>query len=78
MSEVRAKFKVQSIKRSSGWGGNKEVQTIELVPVTGGSDENTRFYAATPGGKIELSVVRAEVGNRFDIGDEFYVDFTKA
>ncbi len=78
MSQVRAKFKVNSITRQGGWNGNKEVQTISLVPVTNGSEENAKFYAATPGGKIELSVVNQEVGSQFDIGDEFYIDFTKA
>lgn len=75
---VRAKFKVQSITRQAGWNGNKEVHTVKLSPVTGGSDENQKFYAATPGGQIELSVVTAEVGRQFDIGAEFYVDFTPA
>lgn len=78
MSSVRAKFKVNSITRQAGWNGCKEVHTIKLSPVTGGSDENRRFYAATPGGQIELSVVTEEVGREFDIGAEFYVDFTPA
>lgn len=75
---VRAKFKVASITRQPGWNGAKEVHTVELTPVTGGSGENARFYAATPGGSIKLSVVTEEVGKQFDLCDEFYVDFTKA
>lgn len=75
---VRAKFKVTSITRQAGWNGNKEVQTIKLQPVSGGTEENEKFYAATPGGSIELSVVKEEVGRQFDIGQEFYVDFTPA
>lgn len=78
MSRVRAKFKVHSITKSAGWNGAKEVHTVKLNPVTSGSDENKSFYAATPGGTIELSVVNADVGEQFGIGDEFYVDFTKA
>lgn len=72
---VRAKFKVQSISRAQGWGQHKEVQTIKLAPVTGGSPENDAFYAATPGGQIELSTVRAEAAGEFDLGREFYIDF---
>lgn len=75
---IRAKFKVNSITRQAGWNGNKEVHTVKLSPVTGGSEENQKFYAATPGGSIDLSVVNEEVGRQFDIGTEFYVDFTPA
>lgn len=75
---VRAKFKVVSITRQEGWSGNKEIQVIRLNPVTADSEENKRFYAATPGGHIELSVVPKEVGDAFDIGAEFYVDFMPA
>ncbi|HEY1035545.1 MAG TPA: hypothetical protein VGE09_11250 [Pseudoxanthomonas sp.] len=75
---VRAKFKVESITRQRGWNGNKEVHTVKLSPVTGGSDENQKFYAATPGGSIDLAVVSEDVGRQFDIGAEFYVDFTPA
>lgn len=78
MHQVRAKFKVISITRQQGWSGHKEVQSVKLQPVGGGSDENKAFYAATPSGSIELSVVNETVGRHFDIGDEFYVDFTKA
>ena len=75
---VRAKFKVASITRQPGWNGANEVHTIEMLPVSCGSEENTRFYAATPGGGIKLSVVNEEVGKQFDLVSEFYVDFTKA
>lgn len=75
---TRAKFTVVSITRQQGWAGHKEIQTVRLQPVTGNSEENKRFYAATPGGAIELSAIPEAVGAEFDIGDEFYVDFTKA
>ena len=75
---VRAKFKVDSIERQRGYDG-KETQTIKLTPVYKNNDpnsENSKFYAATPGGSIHLTVVRPEVGNSFPLGGEFYVDFT--
>lgn len=75
---TRAKFKVQSVTKHSGWNGDKYHYTVDLTPVTGNSDENKRFFAATPGGSIKLTVVNAEVGDQFDIGQEFYVDFTPA
>lgn len=80
MATVRAKFKVTRIERSE-FGGGKEVQTIVLLPVYGGngaSEENRKFYAATPSGEIKLGTVNAEAAACFDLGKEFYVDFTPA
>lgn len=74
---VRAKFKVQRIERSS-WGKGVEVQTIVLLPVTGGTDENTKFWQATPSGEIKLGTVNAEAAAAFELEGEYYVEFTKA
>ena len=75
---MRAKFKVISITRQANWNNQGEMQTIKLQPVTTGSEENRAFYTATPSGEIHLSVVPVEVGKQFDIGKEYYVDFTPA
>ena len=74
---VRAKFKVTRIERSL-WRKGVEVQTIVLLPVTSGSEENTQFYEATPSGEIKLGTVNAEAAGRFDLEGEYYIDFTKA
>lgn len=42
------------------------------------SHENSRFWAYTPGGSIELNTVNAEAVAQFDLGKEFYIDFTPA
>ena len=78
MTVVRAKFKVIRIERSKGWNNINEVQTIVLTPVTSGSRENKAFYAATPTGETKLATVNAEAAKEFDLGAEFYVDFTPA
>jgi len=52
--------------------------TVKLSPVTDGSAENKAFYEATPGGIIELGTVNEEALKQFNIGDEFYIDFTPA
>lgn len=75
---VRAKFLVHSITRQKGWGGYAEVQTIKLAPVTATSEEDKKFFAATPTGQIELGVVTPEAGNYFKLGQAYYVDFTEA
>ncbi len=74
---VRAKFRVDSIERRK-WFGGSEVQTIKLQPVHTGSEENQRFYEATPGGAIELACARPEAAAMFELGGEYFVDFTPA
>lgn len=82
MNSVVAKFTVGSITRAKGWyGANDEVQTIHLSPVTGGtgaSEENKKFWAATPSGKIEIGIVNKDTGSYFELGEEYLVTFTKA
>lgn len=77
---IRAKFKVDSITRSKHWDPSKgrEVHTIKLSPVSTGSDENKTFYAATPGGSIDLQTINEEAGKQFELGREYYIDFTPA
>jgi hypothetical protein len=76
---VRAKFKVDSITRTKHWDKSKgEIQTIKLSPVSSGSQENTSFYAATPSGQISLDTLNEEAGRQFELGVEYYIDFTKA
>jgi hypothetical protein len=75
---VRAKFQVVSIRRSQ-WGHNTEVQTIEMQPVTGretSSEEDRRFWQATPSGKLELGCVNQEAASFFELGKSYYLDFT--
>lgn len=75
---VRAKFYVHSITMHKGWNASGLMGTVTLNPVIGGSDENKAFYAATPGGEIKLGTVNEDALKQFAVGDEFYVEFTKA
>lgn len=90
---VRAKFKVTEIKRGQGsrTTGRKnekgydeyepcEMRTIVLSPVysTDPMHENKKFWDATPNGKIELGVVNPGGYEQFELGREYYVDFTEA
>lgn len=78
-STVRAKFKVISITTQAHWQKDKgHIGTVKLQPVTGDSPENAQFYAATPSGQIELGTINKEALAQFEIGREFYVDFTPA
>lgn len=70
--QVRAKFKVES-KSEDGSGFS-----VLLHPVIGGSEENESFYRYTPAGQIQLSTINAEAAAQFEVGREYYVDFTPA
>lgn len=51
--------------------------TITLQPVTSGSQENDKFFAATPGGQVELSVVNEDAARQFEVGGDYYLDFSR-
>jgi hypothetical protein len=69
---MRAKVRLNSIT-DNGWQ-----KVLKLAPVTGGSTENDSFWKATPNGSIELGVDNLPAVEGMKVGDEFYVDFTKA
>ena len=73
---VRAKFVVNEIARNKY--GDEEQQSIRMSAVMSGSEENKTFFRWTPSAKIELNTVNPEAGNQFELGKEYYVDFTKA
>jgi hypothetical protein len=41
--------------------------------VSSGSEENKKFFAATPSGIIELSALKEDL---FEVGKEYYVTFS--
>lgn len=90
---VRAKFKIDSLTRvvstvpvgvddqgKTIWGPG-EVVTIKGSPVYGSGDpnhENTKFWQSSPSGSVELGTVNMKAAEYFELGKEYYVDFTKA
>lgn len=89
---IRAKFKVDEIRRTrgtapvvdaSGKTSYKpcEIRSIVLSPVYGNADpnhENTKFWQASPSGRLELGCVNLEAAQQFELGKEYYLDFTLA
>lgn len=91
---VRAKFKVGEIRSvqhsaridtAKGWEKENlhrvEMRTIVLDPVSGNGDpghENTKFWNQTPSGQIQLGTINPEAWAEFELGGEYYIDFTKA
>lgn len=78
-TSVRAKFVVQSVTYRQLWSDKtKRIGTIEFGVVSGGSDEDKAFFAATPGGSIKLDTVNEAAIAALPLGKAFYVDFTSA
>ena len=89
---VRAKFRVGSfesrlyqkqIDPKAGWGAENieavEMRTIVLSPVgPDGSDENRAFWSASPSGEIKLGTINQAAWGRFQLGKDYYVDFSPA
>lgn len=87
---VRAKFRVYNITppvTTQVWVGqedgqpvyeDKEIVNISMAPVTSSVDneENSKFFASTPSGNINLGTVNMDAANEFVIGQDYYLDFT--
>ncbi len=74
MNTVRAKMKVvEMTTREFG-------KEIKLQPVYSSDpeSENGKFYKQTPGGSIVLGTINDEAAKMFEVGKEYFVDFTKA
>lgn len=70
---VRAKFIVDKVSKT-----RFDHHEIELSPVTSGSEENKNFFKWTPFGKIVLGCINTDAVNQFEVGKEYYIDFTPA
>lgn len=68
--KTRCKFKVIS-RTETEWGWDLKAQAV-----CGDEGEDAKFYAATPHGTFEVSVVRNDAINAFKPGSTFYMDLT--
>lgn len=75
---VRCKFQCVNILPVHDVSGKEEGKRICFAPVTCGSKENEQFFAYTPYGEINFGTVNAEAAKQFEIGKEYYIDFTPA
>jgi hypothetical protein len=72
---VRAKF---FCRAKEEFADPKGCGTVKLVPVTSGSEENKTFYKWTPSGEITLMTINEAAFAGFQLGKQYYVDFTEA
>lgn len=80
---IRAKFRVADIKAAPinvtkhGQSVLVDGKIVTLYPVTADDcQENAEFYAATPNGQIQLSILNPASAAAFESGKIFMVDFT--
>lgn len=101
MSNVRCKFKVDSIERTIQSVAKKnpdgsyvlsengkshvyapgEMWTVKMSPVYANNDpahENSKFWAASPGGAFALNTVNKEAVDSLELGGEYYIDIHPA
>lgn len=91
--KVIAKFKVVRIELTTGTrdiGKDSDgvhhyepctFYTIFATPVYANNDpthENYRFWQATPTGEIKLGMLNEDVAKAFELGREYYVEFSAA
>lgn len=79
MNKTRCKMRLVSI--SGGYYASDKGRTVEFRPVdASGSDENKKFFNATPNGELKLTISPEAVQSlgldQGKIGSEFYVDIT--
>ena len=72
---TRCKFTCQSETKTKGWSDAPFLYEYRFQVVTGGSDEDKKFFAATPGGEIRIAVVREST---FVPGKTYYFDISEA
>lgn len=75
MTTIRCKFKCTEVTKREGWGGSPFLYSAAFTPVTSGSDENKKFWEATPSGLLSVGTVKESA---FEVGKEYYLDITAA
>lgn len=67
---VRAKFKCVS--------KDDQQAGVKLEVVIDGSEENESFFQYTPAGFVQIAVLNENAFSQFQVGKEYYVDFSVA
>ncbi|MDO8421554.1 MAG: hypothetical protein Q7S99_05280 [Parvibaculum sp.] len=85
MTSMRAKLKVGFVQEHFyGAEGAKSQETLSMHAVSAskypddGSDENNTYAKFSPGADLKINIANPALFGGFTVGDEYYVDFTKA
>ena len=52
--------------------------TLGFYAVYAGSEENDKYFKATPSAQFYVQTVNATAAAKFELGKQYYVDFTAA
>lgn len=69
---MRAKMKVDSVETTSSG------QRVKMSAVTGGTNEDNSFAAATPDASLNMQIDNPTLAGKLKVGQKFYVNFTLA
>ncbi len=73
---VRGKFK---LVESTQVDYNADVRRLKFQAVCNdGTEENAKFHKYTPSGEVSMTVDNPAASEQFEIGKQYYVDFTPA
>lgn len=84
MTAMRAKMRINSVKKNEDAEGKTTQETLSFSCVAAsnypedGSDENNTFAKLSPSGSLSLTVANPALFGKFDEGEEYYLDFTRA
>lgn len=77
---TRCKFVCANVKKMKHWnqptdGSIRFLYEAEFSGVTGGSEENKKFYEATPSSNLKIGIYKEDV---FEPGKEYFIDIVEA
>lgn len=78
MSKVRAKFRCLEIKHQFTSSPGYSAATIVMSPVWEEDGVNREWSKATPSGRLEMMITNPAAVESFELGREYFVDFTPA
>lgn len=73
---TRCKFKCDEVSKTKHWDKEKGyLYGVKMSPVTSGSEENKKFFSASPSGQFILGCIHPDL---FDPGKEYFIDISLA
>lgn len=74
---TRAKFVVTDVDRDEADGSARfiKLEAVTAYDYDDPSEENVKFFDATPYGELSMGVVNKPAAEPFEVGREFYLDF---
>lgn len=73
---MRCKMRL-NVKTVHEYPSGKQTE-VEFMAVSAGSEEDKKFFEATPSGSIKLSVLNHAAVEHLQPGKSYYVDFAEA